>query len=445
VLRELLATALVIAFYPQLPTSDLPPELREQAVDIEKARQQYPDNPCILYQVAAIYARAHRPDDALTALREMASKHAGLDPRLRDGFQSLAGNPEFLRLKQEIRRDNPPVRNAQPAFTIAESDLIPEGIAWSEKQKRFYLGSMKRKIIEVDAAGHARDFVAPADNGLGIVVGLRVDDKRGELWAASEQMAPHPGLVRGIFRYRLRDRKLLASYPVKDGEADLVNDLVVAPDGTLYATATNSGSLVSIRPGSATAEIFFPPHSLPDPNGITASRDGRFLFVAGWYGITRIDLRTKQKQLLKSSPQIAAGCFDGLYEYHGDLVGIQNCVHDTGRVLRLHLNSARDTILSARVLESYNPLFDAVTTGAIAGHRFYFMANTQIHKIGPDGSVPAGVWFNPIHVLRLDLNHGPTRSEPHTWNRTPAEPHSTPRPAILSAVRRQPNAVESLP
>jgi sugar lactone lactonase YvrE len=431
VLRECLAAALVIALYPQLPISDLPPELREQAVDIEKARQQYPDNPCILYQVAAIYARAHRPDDAIAALREMASKHAGLDPRLRDGFQSLADSPEFLRLKKQIRRDNPPIRNAQPAFAIAESDLIPEGVAWSEKQKRFYLGSLKRKIIEVDPAGRARDFVAPADNGLGVVVGLRVDDQRGELWAASEQMAPHPGLVRGIFRYRLSDGMLLAKYPVRDGEADLVNDLVVAPDGALYATATNSGSLVSIRPGSATAEIFFPPHSLPDPNGITVSRDGHFLFVAGWYGITRVDLKTKQTQLLKSSPQIAAGCFDGLYEYRGDLVGIQNCVHDTGRVLRLHLNSARDTILSAQVLESYNPLFDAVTTGAIAGNRFYFMANTQIHKIGPDGSVPAGVWFNPIHVLQLDLNRIPTPTEPHSHSWT-CHPERSEAPAERS-------------
>jgi sugar lactone lactonase YvrE len=392
------------ALHSQHPLTDLPPELREQAFEVEKARQQYPDNPCILYQVAALYAKAGRAEEALATLRQMASKHAGLDPRLRDGFQSLAANPDYLRLKDEIRRDNPPVRNAQPAFSIAEADLIPEGIAWSEKQKRFYLGSVKRKIIEVDASGHARDFVPQAADGLGVVVGLRVDDQRGELWAASEQMSPHPGLVRGVFRYRLGDGQLIAKYPVRDGEADLVNDLVVAPDGTLYATASNSGSLIRIQPGSATAEIFLPPHSLPDPNGITVSRDGRFLFVAGWYGITRVDLKSKSAQLLKSSPQIAAGCFDGLYEYRGDLVGIQNCVHDTGRVLRLRLNSSRDTILSARVLESYNPLFEAISTGAIAGSRFYFMANTQFRKMGPGGTIPAGVWFNSIHVVHLDLD-----------------------------------------
>ncbi|MGC2197555.1 MAG: hypothetical protein WA628_22980 [Terriglobales bacterium] len=389
----------------QLPINDLPADLREQAADVQRVWDQYPDNTCVLYQVAVLYAKAGKAEQALATLRDMASKHAGLDPRLRDGFQSLADNAEFLRLKQAIRRDNPPVRNAQPAFSIAEADLIPEGIAWSEKQQRFYLGSVKRKIIEVDGAGHARDFVAPADAGLGIVVGLRVDDARGELWAASEQMTPQPGLVRGIFRYRLSDGKLLAKYPVRDGEADLVNDLAVAPDGTLYATASNSGSLLRVQPGSATAQVFLPPHSLPDPNGITVSHDGRFLFVTGWYGITRVDLQSKATLLLKTPPAIAVGCIDGLYQYRGDLVGIQNCVHDSGRVLRLRLNARRDAIVSQQVLESYNPLFEGVTTGAIAGNRFYFMANTQFRKMGPAGSIPTGVWFNPIHVLRLDLDH----------------------------------------
>jgi sugar lactone lactonase YvrE len=401
-----LRLAIALLFATQLSIADLPPELREQAKEIEQVQQQYPDNPCVLYQLAELYARAGRTDQAIATLKKMAAKHSGLDPRTRDaGFQKLASNPDYLRLKQQIRRENPPVLHAHPAFTLAEADLIPEGIAWSAKQQRFYLGSVKRKIIEVDPKGHARDFAPAAENRLGVVIGLRVDDQRGDLWAVSEQMSPQPGLVRGIFRYRLSDGKLLAKYAVKEGEADLVNDLVVAPDGTVYATASNSGSLLRIQPGSVVAEVFLPPHSLPDPNGITVSRDGRFLFVAGWYGITRIDLRTKLTQLLKSSSQIAAGCLDGLYEYQDDLIGIQNCVHDTGRILRLHLNAQRDTIISAHVLESYNPLFDGITTAAIANRRLYFMANTQFHKMGPDGTIPSDAKFDPIQILQLNLEN----------------------------------------
>lgn len=408
-LAALLLAAQTVSSSGKLPLDELPAGLRAQAADVQAAWKQHPDNACVLYYVAAMYAQAGHAREAIETLRVMAGKHAGLDPRLRDGFQSIGGDAEFLRLKQEIRRVNPPVRDAQPAFVISESDLMPEGIAWSAQQERFYLGSAKRKIIAVDRAGHAHDFVPPGEGGLGFVVGLRVDDRRGELWAVSEQLSPRPGLVRGIFRYRLSDGKPLAQYPAPSEGADLVNDLVVAPDGSVYATASNSGSLLRLAPGGTGLEIFLPPHSLPDPNGITVSHDGRVLFVAGWYGITRVDLKSKATLLLRSEPQISAGCIDGLYEYGGDLIGIQNCVHDTGRVLRLHLNPQRDTIVSAQVLESYNPLFEGITTGAISGNDFYFAANTQIHKMASDGSIPPGVVFNPIQVLRLPLDRSPAR------------------------------------
>jgi sugar lactone lactonase YvrE len=389
----------------KLPIDDLPQPLRTQAMDVQAVWNQYPDNACVLYQVAALYAKSAYKQEALATLRDMADKHAGLDPRARDGFDTLASELGFLALKSEIRRENPPVRSAQPAFSIAEGDLLSEGIAWSAQQKRFYLGSAKRKIISVDEGGNATVLVPVADAGLGMVVGLRVDDKRNELWAVSEQFIPQPGLVRGIFRYRLRDGRLLAKYPAPSQGADLVNDLVVSPDGTVYATASNSGSLLKIQPGSESMQVLVAPHTLPDPNGITVSPDGRFLFVAGWYGITRVDLKSKATLLLKSSPAIAAGCIDGLYEYQGDLVGIQNCVHDSGRVLRLHLNAQQDTIVSAHVLESYNPLFEGITTAAIAGGEFYFVANTQLHKLTADGTVAASARFNPLQVLRLRLSN----------------------------------------
>src|ERR1700751_4908958 len=80
----------------QLPTANLPSNLREQAAEVQRAWKQYPDNPCVLYQVAAMYAQAGHKTEALAMLNKMAEKHSGVDPRLRDGFESLANDPEFL-------------------------------------------------------------------------------------------------------------------------------------------------------------------------------------------------------------------------------------------------------------------------------------------------------------------------------------------------------------
>jgi hypothetical protein len=70
----------------------------------------------------------------------------------------------------------------------------------------------------------------------------------------------------------------------------------------------------------------------------------------------------------------------------------------------LGLSAARGSIESQEVLESYNPLFDAITTAAVAGPDLYFVANTQLTKLGPDGRLTGPL--DTLRVLRLRI---PTR------------------------------------
>ena len=109
---------------------------------------------------------------------------------------------------------------------------------------------------------------------------------------------------------------------------------------------------------------------------------------------------------MRKPANVASGCLDGLY-LAGDreIIGVQNCVHATGRILRFRLSASRDAIESAEVLESYNPLFDGITTAAIAGPSLCFVANTQFRKMGPDGKPTAPL--DPLHVLCLPLSGEP--------------------------------------
>jgi sugar lactone lactonase YvrE len=212
----------------------------------------------------------------------------------------------------------------------------------------------------------------------------------------SEQIAPLPGAVIGVFRYRLPDGALVRAYPVPATMGSLLNDLAIGPDGSAYVTSTRTGALLRIDPRGG-VEHFLPPGSLPDPNGVTLSGDGTALYVAGWYTVTRVELATRKTARLGKPRGVADGCFDGLYAHRGDLVGVQNCVHQPGRVLRLHLSRDGRRIRRVSVLESSNPLFDGVTTGAVAGDRFYFGANTQFRKL------KSGEPFVPVSILVLGL------------------------------------------
>ena len=380
----------------ELAVDSLPEPLRAGAHDIAVVWRTHPDDPSVLYQVAALYARAGRTTEALAVLERMEKTGAGLIPRLRDGFAPMAKEPGFRALLARLHDQNPPVIHSRIARRIEEGDLVPEGIAYSEKTGELYLGSIKRKIVAVAPDGRVRDLVAPGQNGLGAVVGIRVDDARGELWAVSEIMAePLPGAVVGVFCFRLADGSLVRSVPIGADQGTLLNDLVVARDGAVYVTATNSGSLIRVDPRTHVAEAFLPRGSLPDPNGIAI--DGDILYIAGWYGVTRLDVKTRQQALLAKPAGVADGCLDGLYRRGHDLVGVQNCVHDPGRILRLHLARDGRRIERAEVLESGNPLFEGITTAAIAGNELVFVANTQFRKVGT--RTP----FDPVKILALPL------------------------------------------
>jgi hypothetical protein len=193
-----------------LRPADLPPELRGDAAEVAQAFAAEPNDASVLYQVAALEARAGRTADAVEALRRMAALGSGVDPRARD-FGALAADPAYRRIVAAIRGANPPVLRARPAFTLDEADLVPEGIAWSAATQR------------------------PAD------------------------------AVTGLFRFRLGDGALVGRYPVAADPAVLVNDVAIAADGSAYATLTQLGAVVRVDGASGRVETFLPPDRCPTP------------------------------------------------------------------------------------------------------------------------------------------------------------------------------------
>lgn len=147
-----------------LEVSTFPPEMKAEVEEIAAVYRRFPSEASVLYQVAALHARAGHKQQAMEALKKMAAVGAGLDPRTRD-FACLADDEDFQQLKTRIRDENPPVLNARPAYTIDEGNLVPEGIAYSGRTRKLYLGSIKRKIMAVAEDGTYEQFVAPGTGG----------------------------------------------------------------------------------------------------------------------------------------------------------------------------------------------------------------------------------------------------------------------------------------
>ena len=417
-LRTILLGACFLALLSQHPSiaqdqkernKKIPPARAQEIRELQSILSTQPNDPAALFNLAAEYATIGDGPKALDLLEKMAEAHTGMDPTAPAGrpFKNIADNPRFLSLVAQIEKENPPVVRSTIAFILRERDLLPEGIAYDPVGKTFYVSSLsKHKIIAVHLDGSAKDFKASGQDGLGDTLGMKVDAKRRILWVVSNsfgQGVQDKAERQGVFQYDLKTGALRFKHLLPPNSGGFLNDVALSSSGEAFATNTGTGEVFRASPDHDGLAPFLPPNSVIQANGIAVSPDDKLLFVAGWIGVARVDIATRQVQLLAKPHNIADANIDGLYFHNGTLVGIQNPDVHPGRVMRYYLNPGRNTIERAEVLEAYNPIFDGPTTGTLVGDFLYFAANPQIEKQREDGSIPPSSEFQDIYIVRLKL------------------------------------------
>jgi len=300
------------------------------------------------------------------------------------------------------------------AFTVAEADLIPEGIAWDASSRSLYLSSTyRRKIVRIDSLGRASDFVREGEAGLWGVIGMKVDPARGVLWAASSDAGvamPIRGMRAeengrsGVFKFQLSTGRLVKKYLMPSTGQHFLNDLVVTSGGDLYVTDSQGRTIHRITASADTLELFVSvPHH---PNGIDLMPDGRTLVVALERSIGTVDLARRTVRVLEPpEAHRPKGGIDGLYAHPGGVIAVQPW--DTGRVVvRYRLDEAGDRIVGSDVIVGAHEALEQPTTAAIVGDELFLIANShlqtfrRLYAVRPDGPWPA---LRPVTVLRAFL------------------------------------------
>lgn len=360
---------------------------------IEAALAAAPDDPALLFSLAQIQMRAGDSAAAMQTLAKLAPMGAGFHPDVDPAFAPLAKEEGYDKLLASFDAALPVVARSKPAFTLAERDLFPEGVACDAKSGALYVSSIhKRKIVRVAPNGDAKDFVT---EGLFGVLGMKLDRAGKTLWAvASEEDGTHTGL----FRFDLRSGKLIEKHLLPESERHLLNDLDVAPNGDVYATDTFAGIVYRFH-GDQREEFFT---NLPGANGIAFSGDGTQLYVASsGRGISVIDPKTKTLTVVRLPRSVTTVGIDGLYWYNDSLIAIQN-VLGRDRAMRYFLDGP-SSISRAEILDSRHPLFDEPTTGAVCRGAFYYLANTQLSHRTDDGKFRVDDTLKPVVILKTPL------------------------------------------
>lgn len=383
------------------------PDVESEIKHLQQLTNVHPHDPVVVYNLATDYAEKCDVPTTLKLLRQVGAAKGGLDPGEYRGFAYLRDTPEFKAIVAQIRLKNKPKIQSKAAFLIREPDLFPEGMAYARYNGRIYAGSVQRKIVWTDKTGELHDLVKAGEDKLAYVAGLHVDETRKELWAVSTRFgdtAELAGTAPGLFKYDLTSGKRLDIFISQNKSSGYLNDVTVAPSsGKAYVTNTMEGSVYCTKTGSHELELFLASETVPGANGITISDDEKTLFVAGDFGIYRVDLGTRYSAPLQKMSNVIDASIDGLYFYRQSLVGIQNAIHP-GRVVRFYLDPTLTKITGWEILETYNPAFENPTTGSLDGDSLLFMANTQLHKWQPGKPLPAPSGLHDVQILRISLS-----------------------------------------
>lgn len=382
----------------------------QAAVDaVERASRSAPPNhPLLLYAKVRAYVKAGRAGDAFDALGLLAEKGIAADVLVSPAFETLREHERWPDWQEKLQGLVAPTSRSVVAFRLNEPDLFPEAMTYDRGSRRFLIGSLhKRKIVVVDeVTGRAADYATFREAGFLSVLGLEADNVRGALYVLSagdvtmQGYTPEADGQSFVHRLQLSSgRQVTRLAPPESPSGHLLNDLVQAPDGTLYMTDSKAGVLYRWRPGTRAVEAFVTIGSHVYPNGVTWSADGKALYVAHLEGVSRVELRTRTVTPVGHPASLTLVGIDGLATYKGDLIAIQNGLPGVSRIVRLRLTGDGLNVRSLDVLDANLPDHDMPTTGVVVGDGFYYIANSQLRRFASPG-VPAAVETLQKPVIR---------------------------------------------
>jgi sugar lactone lactonase YvrE len=369
----------------------------------EKAARSGPvSHPQLLYHLARALSLNGRNREAAKILDRLAEMGLGVDAAENSDFKSLRGSAEWAELGKKIAAARAPVVRSRAEFTVAEPDLLPEGVAYDPRSRTFYLGgNYKSKIVSLDAQGRRREFKTSGEDGLRSVLGMKVDAGRRLLWVCNNT---RDGAA-FVHKYDLASGRLIKKYALDEKPVHhQFNDLAFDSRGNLYVTDSLAAAVYEIPAETDRLRLLVKLEEGVYPNGIALSKNERRLYVATFAGISMVDVGARTHTELGRAETIATAGADGLYLYEDSLIAVQNANPAPDRVVRLFLNAEVDRVERARVIESNHPLYAIPTTGVVVGGDFVYIANTHLDSLTGEGKLSPAATLSDVVLLKVSLN-----------------------------------------
>jgi hypothetical protein len=368
-----------------------------------KALAARPEFPGALFNLALTQTLNSDHRGSLQTLELLTEKGVDFGATDADEFAELRDLQEWSAYEASVAALHEPFGDAEIIATYGEAKFVPEGIA-IDNDGQIFLGSIRKgQLIRLGADA---SVLSNRDTHWS-VFGMRFHPD-GSLWFASaavpqlENVGEDEGKT-GLFRLDVETGMITKTAILPQyAPAQVLGDLIIADDNTIYATDSLSGAIYRYHIDSNEFETLVEKGELGSPQGLVLDADGAYLYVADYIGgLYRIAVQNGALVKLEVADDVTDYGIDGLYRYDDQLIVIQNGVRPH-RVAALQLGENGLSISGSRILASNLEPFDEPTLGVIQGDDFYFVANSHWNRFDAENNLPDGL-TGPI-IFKLPVN-----------------------------------------
>jgi hypothetical protein len=364
-------------------------EAAYQRKDFPAARDAYaaalalrPDSPRYLHNLAATQALTGQADAALATLRRLTALGVSTAVERDTDFAKLQGTPAFNSIRTALAANREPQGAADVLFDLPGRTGLIEGFVSRERTGDLLLGDVHHRCIwRRDRDGRVTRFSAEDEELFGIF-GLALDEPRQTLWAATSAVPEMSGFTKehkghaALAAFSLVTSELLRIVPVpSDGRDHILGDLLITPDGTVYATDSAAPIIWRLAPGAEEMDKLIEYPAWISLQGLVLQE--RTLLVADYAnGLFAIDLASSAPVVHALAPPADATLLglDGLAPAPGGLVAVQNGVTPQ-RIVRIALAGDLLSVTSVTVLASGLPHLTDLALITLVNGQPTFIAN----------------------------------------------------------------------